>query len=150
MQQLQKKAKRLNPVIEERQSKFDAENDKLNSIRRRKIETVAAMRAMQQEYMDGVSRLNDERGTSNRLMLEALEVGLDSVKSQWMSLYQTVIQIEKEEKQQITVMSQAHKDLEAIKTLQTKYKVEYAKEMDRREQKTLDEHSLRKFMREAQ
>ncbi len=150
MQQLQKKAKRLNPVIEERQSKFDAENDKLNSIRRRKIETVAAMRAMQQEYMDGVSRLNDERGTSNRLMLEALEVGLDSVKSQWMSLYQTVIQIEKEEKQQITVMSQAHKDLEAIKKLQTKYKVEYAKEMDRREQKTLDEHSLRKFMREAQ
>lgn len=150
MLQLQKKAKRLDPVIEERQSKFDAENEKLNLIRRRKLETVAAMRSKQQEYMDGVNRLNEERGTSNRLMLEALEGGLDSVKNQWMALYQEVIQIEKEEKMQLAVMSQAHRELEAIKTLQTKYKVEHAKEMDRREQKALDEHSLRKFVRETQ
>jgi flagellar biosynthesis chaperone FliJ len=99
--------------------------------------------------MEGVTRLNDERGTSNRLMLEALETGLDSVKSQWMVLYQEVINIEREEKKQLVIMSQAHRDLEAIKTLQTKYKVEFAKEMDRREQKMLDEHSLRKFVRET-
>lgn len=148
MMQLQRKANRLDPVIEERQEKFDTESERLNLVRRKKIETVAAMRAKQQEYMDGVTRLNDERGTTNRLMLEALETGLDSVKHQWMELYQAVIQIEREEKAQILVMSQAHRELEAIKTLQKKYKLEFAKEMDRREQKMLDEHSLRKFVRE--
>jgi flagellar biosynthesis chaperone FliJ len=146
---LQRKAKRLDPVIEERQEKFDVESERLNILRRKKIETVEAMRSKQQEYMEGVTRLNDERGTSNRLMLEALETGLDSVKSQWMVLYQEVINIEREEKKQLVIMSQAHRDLEAIKTLQTKYKVEFAKEMDRREQKMLDEHSLRKFVRET-
>ena len=149
MLQLEKKAKRLNPVIEERQAKFDVESEKLNVVRHRKIELVAAMRSKQQEYMDGVTRLNEERGTSNRLMLEALETGLDSVKNQWMALYQSIIQLEKEEKNQLLIMSQAHRDLEAIKTLQTKYKTEFAKEMDRREQKMLDEHSLRKFVRET-
>jgi flagellar biosynthesis chaperone FliJ len=149
MLQLEKKAKRLNPVIEERQAKFDIESEKLNIIRQRKIELVAAMRAKQQEYMDGVTRLNEERGTSNRLMLDALETGLDSVKNQWMALYQSIIQLEKEEKNQVIIMSKAHRDLEAIKTLQTKYKTEFAKEMDRREQKMLDEHSLRKFVRET-
>jgi flagellar export protein FliJ len=146
---LQRKAKRLDPVIEERQEKFDVESERLNILRRKKTETVEAMRSKQQEYMEGVTRLNDERGTSNRLMLEALETGLDSVKSQWMVLYQEVINIEREEKKQLVIMSQAHRDLEAIKTLQTKYKVEFAKEMDRREQKMLDEHSLRKFVRET-
>lgn len=146
---LQRKAKRLDPVIEERQEKFDVESERLNILRRKKIETVEAMRSKQQEYMEGVTRLNEERGTSNRLMLEALETGLDSVKSQWMVLYQEVINIEREEKKQLVIMSQAHRDLEAIKTLQTKYKVEFAKEMDRREQKMLDEHSLRKFVRET-
>jgi flagellar biosynthesis chaperone FliJ len=149
MLQLEKKAKRLNPVIEERQAKFDIESEKLNILRQRKIELVAAMRAKQQEYMDGVTRLNEERGTSNRLMLDALETGLDSVKNQWMALYQSIIQLEKEEKNQVIIMSKAHRDLEAIKTLQTKYKTEFAKEMDRREQKMLDEHSLRKFVRET-
>ncbi len=149
MLQLEKKAKRLNPVIEERQEKFDIESEKLNVVRRRKIELVAAMRTKQQEYMDGVTRLNEERGTSNRLMLDALETGLDSVKNQWMALYQSIIHLEKEEKNQVIIMSKAHRDLEAIKTLQTKYKTEFAKEMDRREQKMLDEHSLRKFVRET-
>jgi flagellar biosynthesis chaperone FliJ len=148
MRHLEKKANRLNPVIEDRQAKFDKESEVLNAVRRKRIETVAAMRAKQTEYMSGVNRLNEERGTSNRLMLEALEIGLDSVKSNWMKLYQAVVDLEREEKGQIEVMSQAHRDLEAIKTLQNKYKVESHKEIQRHEQKALDEHSLRKFARE--
>lgn len=146
---LEKKAKRLNPVIEERQTKFDAETQKLNEIRKRKMDLVAIMRARQQEYMDGVNRLNEERGTSNRLMLEALETGLDSVKNQWMALYQAIIELEREEKNQFLVMSQAHRELEAIVTLQNKYKVEFAKDLERREQKMLDEHAIRRFIKDS-
>ena len=148
MHQLAKKANRLDPVIEDRQEKFDKENEILNLVRQKRIETVAAMRSKQSEYMSGVNRLNEERGTANRLMLEALEIGLDSVKAQWMNLYQAVINLEREEKNQIEIMSQAHRELEAIKTLQNKYKNEFSKEMQRREQKSLDEHSLRRFVRE--
>jgi flagellar biosynthesis chaperone FliJ len=149
MLQLEKKSKRLNPVIEERQAKFDRESELLTNIREKRIQIVAAMRAKQSEYMTGVTRLNDERGTANRLMLEALEIGLDSVKSQWMKLYQAVIEIEAHEKVQLEIMSKAHRELEAIKSLQEKYHLEIAKEINRREQKTLDEHSIGKFVRQS-
>lgn len=147
MQTAQKKAQRLNPVIEERKARFDNELMHLAAVRKKKTETISAMRATQKEYVDGVSRLNDERSSNNRLMLEALETGLDNVKNLWMKLYQDVIEIEKMEKEQTEIMSKAHRDLEAIQTLQTKYKTEWAQEQAKREQKTLDEHALRKFYR---
>jgi flagellar biosynthesis chaperone FliJ len=149
MLQLKKKSKRLNPVIEERQATFDSESDLLTTIRKKRIQVVAAMRAKQSEYMTGVTRLNDERGTANRLMLEALETGLDSVKNQWMKLYQGVIEIEAHEKAQLEIMAKAHRELEAIKSLQEKYHVEIVRETNRREQKILDEHSLGKFVRQS-
>lgn len=147
MQSLEKKAKRLNPVIEERQHKFNEELAELAAVQRKKNTTISAMRATQKEYMAGVSRLNEERSSHNRLMLEALESGLDNVKALWMKLYQDVIEIEKLEKEQTEIMSRAHRDLEAIQNLQTKYKSEWAQEQARREQKELDEHALRKFYR---
>jgi flagellar export protein FliJ len=147
MQSIEKKAKRLDPVIEERQARFDNELTQLAIVRKKKIDAVAAMRATQKEYIDGVSRLNEERSSNNRLMLDALETGLDNVKSLWMRLYQDVIEIEKMEKEQTEVMSRAHRDLEAIQTLQSKYKAEWALEQSKREQKMLDEHALRKFYR---
>ena len=149
MLQMQKKSRRLNPVIEERQAKFDFESEQLTLVRQKRIQLVAAMRAKQNEYMTGVTRLNDERGTANRLMLEALETGLDSVKNQWMKLYQGVIEIEAHEKVQLGIMSKAHRELEAIKTLQAKYQIEIIKETERRDQKALDEHSIGKYVRQA-
>ena len=147
MHPLEKKAHRLEPVIEIRKEEFDTEREQFDVIQRKRIETVAAMRTTQKEYMAGVTRLNEERGTAERLMLEALEIGLDSVKTLWMKLYQEVIDLEREEKKQLEAMSKAHRDLEAIKTLQSKYKFEFHQEMGRREQKDLDEHALRKFYR---
>jgi flagellar export protein FliJ len=46
-------------------------------------------------------------------------------------------------------MSQAHRELEAIVTLQNKYKVEFAKDLERREQKMLDEHAIRRFIKDS-
>lgn len=147
MHSLEKKARRLNPVIELKKSRFDAELAQLNVVRQRKIEVVTAMRATQKQYMDGVGRLNDERGTMNRLMLDALETGLDNVKGLWMKLYQDVLDLEKIEKQQVEIMSRAHRELEAIQSLQDKYKLAWAQELDKREQKMMDEHAQRKFYR---
>lgn len=130
-----------------KKSRFDAELQQLNVVRQKKIEVVAAMRATQKQYMDGVGRLNDERGTMNRLMLDALETGLDNVKGLWMKLYQDVLDLEKIEKQQAEIMSRAHRELETIQSLQDKYKFAWAQELDKREQKMLDEHAQRKFYR---
>lgn len=140
-----KKIRRLEPVIEERQVRFDEESGKLTAVRQKKIETVSQMKQKQREYMDGVNRLNHERSSSNRAMLEALEGGLDTVKQQWMNLYQAVIECERLEAVQLEVMSKAHRDLEAIKHLQDKYKVEQVKDQARRDQKHQDEIALRKF-----
>lgn len=140
-----KKIRRLDPVIEERQVKFDDESGKLVAVRQKKIQTVAQMKMKQREYMDGVGRLNQERSSANRVMLEALEGGLDSVKQQWMDLYQAVLACEREEAKQLELMSKAHRDLEAIKQLQAKYKVEQNRDLARRDQKQQDEIALRKF-----
>jgi flagellar biosynthesis chaperone FliJ len=146
-QSADKKAKRLNPVIEERKARFDREMAELTLLRKKKIDAVSIMRRTQKEYLEGVSRLNEERSSNERIMLEALEIGLDNVKNLWMKLYQDVLDIEKMEKDQIELMSRAHRELEAIQTLQTKYKNDWIKEQSVREQKLLDEHALRKFFR---
>lgn len=140
-----KKIRRLEPVVEERQVRFEEESGKLTAVRQRKIQTVAQMKQKQREYMDGVHRLNTERSSSNRAMLEALEGGLDTVKQQWMDLYQAVLVCEREEASQLEVMSKAHRDLEAIKQLQAKYRVEQTKDQAKRDQKLQDEIALRKF-----
>ena len=142
---LERKTNRLNPIIEERQAIFDAENQKLASIRNEKATTVSKMRQKQTEYMNGVDRLNNERGSANRLMLEALERGLDSTKQEWMNLYNQVIEIEKKEKLQLIALSESHKSLEAIKHLQAKYQMELIKYQKQRDLKQIDEIALRKF-----
>ena len=142
---LEKKANRLSPIIEEREEVFDEENKKLARIRQEKVQTVAKMKQKQTEYMDGVSRLNNERGSANRLMLEALERGLDTTKQEWMNLYNSVIEIEKVEKQQVMALTEAHRALEAIKHLQGKYKQELVKFQKQRDLKQIDEIALRKF-----
>ena len=146
MMLFEKKAKRLEPIIDERKQKFDDENSKLSLVRQKKIETVARMRHKQREYMDGVQRLNSERSSANRLMLEALEGGLDTVKQEWMALYAMVLDCEREEQQQVLEMSKAHRDLETIKHLKGKYIKEAKQIENRNEQKMLDELATRKFI----
>lgn len=145
-QNLSKKISRLDPVVDERQTRFDEESNKLLAVRRKKIKTISEMKQKQREYMHGVTRLNNERTSANRLMLEALEGGLDTVKQQWMDLYQAVLVCEREEVAQTEVMSKAHRDLEAIKHLQAKYRVEQSKDLARRDQKQQDEIALRRFV----
>lgn len=142
---LKRKTKRLDPIIEQRKSQFDQENALLGSIRGKKAIAISAMKAKQKEYMDGVERLNSERGSANRLMLEALETGLDSIKQEWMNIYEVILKIEREEVEQLEVLSKAHRDLEAIKNLQGKYKDEFAKEEKRRDAKQIDEIASRNF-----
>jgi len=145
MNSLNKKITRLDPIIDERKNKLDIEQYKLQQVRQRKVETVKAMKKRQNEYMEGVERLNHERSSANRLMLEALETGLDTIKQDWMNLYHEVLKVEKEEHEQLQVMSQAHKDLEAIHHLQSKYKAELDQTIKQAERKLLDELALRKF-----
>jgi flagellar biosynthesis chaperone FliJ len=145
MLSLERKSRRLSPIIEERKAKFDEENQKLAVVRQKKLATIAAMKERQREYLSGVDRLNSERGTADRLLLNALEMGLDSVKQKWMELYEQVLICEREEENQLQVMSLAHRDLEAIKHLKQKYDLELSRENSRREQKAIDELALRRF-----
>ncbi|MCX6126711.1 MAG: hypothetical protein NTV34_18415 [Proteobacteria bacterium] len=145
MVSLEKKSKRLDPIIEERKIRFDDENQKLLQIRHQKILATQTMRAKQAEYMDGVNRLNAERGSAERSLLEALEGGLDAVKRQWMSLYEVILKLEQDEAIQLNTMSCAHRDLEAIKHLQIKYQREISRTIQQREMKQIDDIALRKF-----
>ena len=142
---LEKKSKRLDPIIEERKIRFDDENQRLLQVRHQKVLAIQRMKAKQAEYMDGVNRLNSERGSAERSMLEALEGGLDSVKQQWMNLYEVILKLEQEEALQLNAMSCAHRDLEAIKHLQLKYKREISRTIQQRDMKQIDDIALRKF-----
>lgn len=145
MQQLAKKVKRLDPILEVRKSRFEAENQKLATLKQKKEEASRAMQKKQSEYMEGLQRLNEERNTSERSMLEALEIGLDSIKQDWISLYALMIDCERAEKLQHGVVIEVFRELEAIKVLQSKYQTSLRQQELKSEQKSFDELALKRF-----
>jgi flagellar biosynthesis chaperone FliJ len=145
MQQLARKVKRLDPILEIRKSRFETENQKLVALKQKKEAASLAVQRKQAEYMEGLERLNQERNTSERSMLEALEIGLDSIKQDWISLYALMVDCERAETLQHGVVIEVFRDLESIKVLQSKYQTSLRQQELKSEQKSFDELALKRF-----
>jgi flagellar export protein FliJ len=142
-----RKMLRIEPVIKVRKAKVDQEIIVLNQIRADKQAAVTDMRESQRKYMEGVDRLNRERGSTAREMLAPLEGTLDYIKNRWYSLYKRVQEIEQREKAQLFQIDLAERDLRAVEKLSEIYAEEFRNEMRRNDQKIMDEAALRKFSR---
>ena len=147
MSEARRKMLRIEPVIKVRKAKVDQEIIVLNQIRADKQAAVTDMRESQRKYMEGVDRLNRERGSTAREMLAPLEGTLDYIKNRWYSLYKRVQEIEQREKAQLFQIDLAERDLRAVEKLSEIYAEEFRNEMRRNDQKIMDEAALRKFSR---
>lgn len=146
MQQLFRKIKRVEPIIRMKRQKVDEEAAVLVAIRQQKMQIVASMKDSQRRYMDGYQELNKLRSSADRRNLATLESALDSVKSQWEKLRLEVERVELKEKVQITHLLTAERDLRAVEKLKERYAGQINESTRRQDQKTMDEHALRRYL----
>lgn len=144
MRDTQLKMKRVQPVINVKKNKVDAESLVLNEIRSKKVELVRTMKENQRTYMQGVDKLNGLRNSANRENLSNLETSLDHVKSQWFQIFRQVQEIETKEKEQISRLVLAETELRSAEKLKDKYATELKIGLAKSEQKQMDEFALRK------
>ena len=145
MSQPRQKIKRIQPVLKVKQSILDKEAALLNQIRTQKIAVVAEMRTNQKKYIEGIDRLNVERASLTREMLSPLEDGLDYIKAKWFKLHKQVQDLEHKEKVQLANLLAAQRELKAVQKLEGNYKDQFATEIRKAEQKSIDEVAIRRF-----
>jgi flagellar export protein FliJ len=139
------KIKRVQPVIKVRQAKVEVEAATLTLIRSEKIAVVAEMRENQRKYIEGIDQLNTQRASLTRELLAPLEDGLDYIKAKWFKLHRQVQDLEHKEKVQLANLLAAQRDLKAIEKLEENYKGQFATEMRKNEQKSIDEVAIRRY-----
>ena len=144
--QMQRKIKRVQPIIRMKQQKVDEEAQVLEAIRLKKREVVQSMKDSQRQYMEGINQLNQVRKSPTRPNLETLESAVDHVKRRWQKLFVDVQEIERQEKQQIAQLLTAERELKSVEKLKERYEETERQEAQKSEQRTLDEVALRRFL----
>lgn len=146
MRNLLMKVKRFEPIIDIKRKKLDQEVAALAAIRLEKQKVVASMKESQRRYLEGFQNINRLRSSPDRTNIATLEDALDSVKIQWQKLRLEVERIENKEKAQITHLLTAERDLRAVEALKDRYQDEINQAMRRQDQKSLDEHAIRRHI----
>jgi flagellar export protein FliJ len=143
MERLNKKIKRVKPLIRFREKRLLTETEALNKIRQVKLETIAKLKENQRLYLEGLKTLNHERqsGQSGRLL--TLESSLDVVKNRWFESLKELRKVEEQEKIQIVQVMIAQKDVKTLEKLEDRYKEQLSTEIKKIEQKEIDEIALR-------
>lgn len=144
------KIKKLQPLIKIRQLQLDQETMRLNQIKAKREEAAQALLQSQKVYIDGVERLNHERQSSDRKMLDALEQGVDFAKAQWYQRLMSYRRLEEDERRQRLMVSEAQKRMKMLEHLDERYADQYLKQLKMHEQKLLDEFAISMNRRKEQ
>jgi len=140
------KIKKMQPILRTRKVQLDLLSADLVKIRNHKAQKLDELSLNQQAYINGVHRLNEERQSNDRSMLHALEHSIDHVKSLWHKCLGELRQIEQEERAQVNQIMSTQSELKAAETLVGRYLSQHQGVLKKREQKSSDEHALRKFI----
>ncbi len=146
----QQKKKRIQPLIKIRKIQLDQETALLNQIQLKREEAAQALMLSQQTYIEGVEKLNQERQSSERKLVSALEQGVDFAKAQWYQRLMALRAVEEEERLQSRQVAEAHKRMKMLEHLDERYLEQYLKQLNIQEQKQLDEFAISMNRRKAQ
>lgn len=146
MPETQKKIKRLASVIRVRKKAVEDASNVLALTRNKKLAAMENLRSVQNEYLTGIERLNLERSSLSRDKLAPLERGLDATKEKWMRIYQQVLDLEKKEQVDHSILSKALMDLKAVDSLSESYRTAFKSELLKVEQKISDESAIRRYL----
>ncbi|MES2745339.1 MAG: hypothetical protein V4655_07920 [Bdellovibrionota bacterium] len=142
MSGIEKKIEKLGSLIRIRQIQLDQQLFELEKIRRRKDAAKAELLRTQTMYVKGIDRLNQERQSPERLMLEALENSIDLAKSLWHKRLMDLRDVELEERAQERCVAEAHKNKMMLEKLDGRYSADLNNQNKIVEQKQLDEFAV--------
>ena len=142
MSSIAKKIERLGPLIKIRQMQLDQQLFVLHKIKLRKEAAHQELVRAQSMYITGIERLNQERQSPERLMLEALENSIDLAKSLWHKRLIDLRHVELEVKAQERHVAEAHKNMKMLEKLDGRYDADLNEHLKRVEQKQLDEFAI--------
>lgn len=137
-----KKQKQIGPLIKIRQIQYDQESAVLSQIQVKRQEAMNELQRCQTNYITGIERLNRERQSSERKMLEALERAVDYAKIQWYQRLKALREIEQEERLQMQQVFEAQKRLRMLEKLDERYGRQERDLLKKVEQKQLDEFAI--------
>lgn len=136
------KKDKIQPLIRVRQIQMDQAISILNRIQKSRESALRELQHFQQAYIVGIDRLNQERQSPERKLLETLEQGVDYAKAQWYKKLKTLRSIEQEEKAQKEAVLNSHQKLRMLEKLDARYDEQNIKNEKVVEQKQLDEFAL--------
>lgn len=137
-----KKIEKLGPLIKIRQLQLDQQLSLLQKIKLRKEAAQQELVRAQSMYITGIDRLNQERQSPERLMLEALENSIDLAKSLWHKRLMELRHVEIEVKAQERHVAEAHKNMKMLEKLDDRYTGNLNEHLKIIEQKQLDEFAV--------
>lgn len=141
------KIQRMEPLIKIRGIQLDQQLFFLQQIQARKQDAKNELLRCQHMYIKGIDRLNQERQSPERKMLEALERSIDLAKSLWHKRLMDLRAIEEEERAQEQAVKLAHKNLKMLEKLDERYTVDLNEQLKKVEQKQLDEFAIQSARR---
>jgi flagellar biosynthesis chaperone FliJ len=136
---------KMRPLVKVRKIQLDRESMILADIRNEKRVKLQELKKNQQEYLQGIDRLNTERQCSDPKLLEVLESSVDYVKQRWYNCIRDLRVIEEKEKAQLANMMAADRNLKSVAKLEERYRLEFVASEQMKEQKFLDELAIRRL-----
>lgn len=137
----------MEPLIKIRTLQLDQQMFILQQIQTRKQAAKTELLRCQHMYIKGIDRLNQERQSPERKMLEALERSIDLAKSLWHKRLMDLRNVEDEERIQEAAVRLAYKNLKMLEKLDERYTVDLNEHMKKVEQKQLDEFAVQSARR---
>ncbi len=149
MANTRQKINKLQPLIKVRKMQFDQETMLLNLIHIKREEAILSLQNSQKMYIEGVEKLNRERQSSERKLLEALEQGVDFAKAQWYQKLKILRHIEEDARHQMIMVTEAQRRMKMLENIDERYDEQLVKQMKIMEQKELDEFAIQMNRRKA-
>ena len=140
------KLKRVKPIIRAREAQLYHEITRLNELRNQKALAISELRKSQGDYADAVNKINNQRQSTDRSMLLTLESTIDKMKTRFYLSLRKVREIETLERQQMTVLIGAERNLKSTEKLRERYEMTVRSENKKVDQKHNDEIANRKYI----
>ncbi|MEZ4742027.1 MAG: hypothetical protein R3B45_06230 [Bdellovibrionota bacterium] len=144
MEEQKRKLKKITPLLKAKNAEVAKETAELMNIRAEKSQLADKLQEKKTAYIKGIDHLNEIRQNGPFNQLATLENSVDFIRKQWTQLFQEMQNMERIERQQLTLLTLAQQNLKAVEKLEEKYRFEFFHARNREEQRIQDEQAIKK------
>ncbi|MBP6218417.1 MAG: hypothetical protein KA436_07505 [Oligoflexales bacterium] len=138
---IKRKIKKIGSVLKMKKVYLENEVQIMNGLRSKKEELMVRMDQRKRDYFDGVEKLNVIRNSLFREGLDVYEQGVSKVKEDWINLHRFSQAMDKQIKQQGSLVIQIKNQIDGVEKIIKKYQLELVQCLDKKEQEAIDERA---------